>query len=189
MNSVINASNMLDGSGLSTANYDATLIGWDSQTLQSNVTLGAYGLHYCQGGTARNNIISGDNWTFSGDSKDCSATVETEAVTSIDSTTATGNGKILTTNGEDPERFIQWGTTSGTYTNECSAGPGGVGTYSCVLTGLTPNTTYYIRAKATTSTGTNYGSEMSFTTTSISVGGNLFRIRGNIKFRGSVRFK
>ena len=35
---------MLDGTALSNANYDATLGGWDSQTLQSGVKLGAIGL-------------------------------------------------------------------------------------------------------------------------------------------------
>ena len=35
---------MLDGTALSNANYDATLYGWDSQTLQSGVKLGAIGL-------------------------------------------------------------------------------------------------------------------------------------------------
>ena len=35
---------MLDGTALSNANYDATLYGWDSQTLQSGVKFGAIGL-------------------------------------------------------------------------------------------------------------------------------------------------
>lgn len=44
----------------------------------------------------------------------------------------------------------------------------GVNTYGSVftvqLTGLAPSTTFYIRAYATTSTGTMYGNELSFTT-------------------------
>jgi surface protein len=41
---VTSMENMLDNSALSTANYDATLIGWVSQPVQSGVKLGAIGL-------------------------------------------------------------------------------------------------------------------------------------------------
>ena len=39
-----------------------------------------------------------------------------------------------------------------------------VNTYNSVITGLLPATTYYVRAYATNSDGTGYGSELSFTT-------------------------
>ncbi|MEM6815348.1 MAG: BspA family leucine-rich repeat surface protein [Bacteroidota bacterium] len=54
---VINMGRMLHESGLSTANYDSLLIGWSGQALKSNVTLGASGLTYCKGDTARQHII------------------------------------------------------------------------------------------------------------------------------------
>ena len=38
---------MLDGSAISTANYDAILQGWAAQTVQNNINLGAGGLFYC----------------------------------------------------------------------------------------------------------------------------------------------
>ncbi len=82
----------------------------------------------------------------------------------ISDTTATGNGNISNTGSENPERFIEWGTASGSYTNSCTAGVGGVGDYSCQLTSLTPNTQYYLRAYATNSAGTTHGNETSFTT-------------------------
>ncbi len=93
-----------------------------------------------------------------------SPTVTTNSTTSITSIGATGNGNITNTGGNNPERFIQWGTTSGIYTSECTAGTGGTGTYSCAMNSLTPETTYYYRAKATNSGGTSYGDESSFTT-------------------------
>ena len=55
------------GVGISTANYDATLIGWDSQVLTSTVTADFGTSTYTLGGggeTARTNIISGDSWTI-----------------------------------------------------------------------------------------------------------------------------
>ncbi|XLQ20147.1 MAG: LVIVD repeat-containing protein [Candidatus Moraniibacteriota bacterium] len=94
-------------------------------------------------------------------------TTTTNSTIDITETIATGNGNITNTGGEDPERFIEWGTISGTYTNECTAGTGGTGIYSCDITGLTGNTTYYVRSKATNSEGTSYGSETNFTTTAV----------------------
>jgi hypothetical protein len=38
------------------------------------------------------------------------------------------------------------------------------------LTGLTPSTTYYVRAYATNSVGTAYGNEVTFTTTPLAIG-------------------
>ncbi|MFA5942801.1 MAG: hypothetical protein WC798_04025, partial [Candidatus Paceibacterota bacterium] len=89
-------------------------------------------------------------------------TVTTVAASDINPTAAQGNGNITSTNGENPTRYIEWGTTSGIYTDSCSAGTGSTGAYSCNITNLTPDTTYYYRAKATNSAGTSYGSELSF---------------------------
>src|SRR5690606_14942977 len=44
---VTDMDHMLDNSGLSDANYDATLIGWAAQSVQSGVPLGADGHSYC----------------------------------------------------------------------------------------------------------------------------------------------
>jgi surface protein len=192
VDNITNMSGMFIGSALSTANYDSILIGWNNRpSLQNNVTLDSPA-HYCTSDTQRTNIISTYSWTINDAGKQCSApTVSTGEVTGIDSTTATGNGNITNTGGENPERFIEWGTTSGTYTNECSAGIGGTGTYSCVISGLTSNTTYYLRAKAINTTGgTSYGSELSFTTEgSTSPSSQQIKIRGFNKFRGYIKVK
>jgi len=64
--SVTDMSNMLTDVGLSVANYDALLIGWSTQTLQSNIMLDANSLKYCSlnAQTARANIISTYNWSI-----------------------------------------------------------------------------------------------------------------------------
>lgn len=48
--------------------------------------------------------------------------------------------------------------------------------YQCALTGLSPNTTYYVRAFATNHEGTAYGNQVSFTTapTVTDIDGNVF---------------
>lgn len=55
------------------------------------------------------------------------------------------------------------------------------GSFESTIEGLTPNTTYYVRAYATNRTGTYYGNELSFTTLdSISGCGTITDADGNI---------
>ncbi|TAE13926.1 MAG: BspA family leucine-rich repeat surface protein [Bacteroidetes bacterium] len=65
---VTNMNAMLDNCGMSTANYDATLIGWSTQSVRTNVTLGALGRTYCIS-VAQRAILDNtpNNWTFSND--------------------------------------------------------------------------------------------------------------------------
>ena len=71
VSNVFSMIHMLTNSGLSTQNYDNTLIGWASQSLQSEVRFGAEGLHYCLGETARTTLISTYDWDITGDTYDC----------------------------------------------------------------------------------------------------------------------
>ena len=61
---VTNAADMFGGVTLSTANYDALLIGWNAQNLQPNVPFSGGNSNYCAGEIPRNNMISTDNWTI-----------------------------------------------------------------------------------------------------------------------------
>src|SRR6185437_3937050 len=67
-----NMDNFLEGCGMSTTNYDATLIGWNASN-QNPVatTFGAAGLKYCNGAAARANLIAKANLTPQGDILDC----------------------------------------------------------------------------------------------------------------------
>ena len=94
-------------------------------------------------------------------------TVVTEDVTNKTATSATLNGSVTSSDTENKitAKGFCWGTEpeltiEGTHTNDGS----GTGTYSSNLTNLTENTTYYVRAYATTKLGTAYGEEKSFTT-------------------------
>ncbi len=96
------------------------------------------------------------------------ATVTTQAVTGKTSTTATGNGNITNLGAPNPTAHgVCWNTggsptTAESYTDEGAAGT--TGAFISSITSLSPNTTYYVRAYATNTAGTSYGSEVSFTT-------------------------
>ena len=94
------------------------------------------------------------------------SSISTRAVSDITVASAMGNGRVTASGGENPERFIQWGTQSGVYTHECSAGVGGTGYYACAMSDLAVNTKYYVRAKTVNSIGVSYGAETSFSTLS-----------------------
>ena len=64
LSNVANMNAMLNNSGISTANYDAILQGWASQTVQNNVILGAVGLFYCNAEAERQSLIDNFGWTF-----------------------------------------------------------------------------------------------------------------------------
>jgi hypothetical protein len=98
-------------------------------------------------------------------------TVTVQAVTSVDTTLATGNGNITNLNlgGNCTVRGFVYDTDSGTvfgdYAYEAhDTGTYGTGAYTKALTSLTANTTYYIRAYATNSGGTSLSTETTFHT-------------------------
>jgi len=77
VSNVEDMSGMLDLSGLSNANYDATLIGWSQLgSLQNDVVLGAFEKEYCLSEFARQSIIDNYGWIIndSGKSEDCDIT-------------------------------------------------------------------------------------------------------------------
>ena len=75
---VTNMSFMFEGAELSTANYDATLIGWATRgtnggTLKEGVTFSGGSSNYCNGLGARNYLINTYGWTIRDAGLDCSS--------------------------------------------------------------------------------------------------------------------
>ena len=96
------------------------------------------------------------------------AVLTTTAVSSVTLSTAISGGTI-TYQGESAitARGICWSTSQNpTIANSFTTNGTGVGTFTSNLTGLTAGTTYYVRAYATNASGTSYGNEVSFTTSS-----------------------
>ena len=111
-----------------------------------------------------NRIGYGSEVTFT--TQDEAPTVVTGEVTDITEHSATVAGNVTSDGGyEVTERGICWSmnpnpTIEG---NHLSNGTG-TGAFTVNLTNLTANTQFYIRAYATNSAGTAYGSEVTFTT-------------------------
>lgn len=96
-------------------------------------------------------------------------TLTTEAASNITTSTATTGGNITSNGGaEVTARGVCWALTaqplvSGTHTSDSQ----GDGSFISSLTGLTPGTTYYVRAYAVNKAGTAYGDEISFATAAL----------------------
>lgn len=94
------------------------------------------------------------------------ATVLTDEIIDIGLTTATGGGNVTDDGGaEVTARGVCWDVTTDPTTADSKTTNGtGLGTFTSSITGLTQNTTYFVRAYATNSVGTAYGNEVTFET-------------------------
>lgn len=158
-------------SSIPTINNNKTEDGSGTGSFTSNIT----GLQPCMTyhvrayatnleGTAYGNDIS---FTTAG----AIPAITTAAVTGITRTTATSGGNISSDGCTTiTARGVCWSTgtnptTAGAHTTDGS----GPGSFTSNLTGLTPNTTYHLRAYITTGQGTAYGNSLQFNTLSIAV--------------------
>ena len=93
----------------------------------------------------------------------------TSAATSVTSVSAVCGGNISTDGGAAiTVRGVCWSTSQNpTITDNKTNNGTGTGSYISAITGLTPGITYYIRAYATNSIGTAYGSQVTITASSV----------------------
>ena len=92
--------------------------------------------------------------------------VKTHAVSEIAATSAVGGGEVVEDGRADvTERGVCWSTIENpTVADAHSVDGAGLGSFVSNITGLTPNTAYYVRAYATNSEGTSYGEQVNFMT-------------------------
>ena len=98
-------------------------------------------------------------------------TVATHSVTYITTTTATCGGNVIADGGSTvTARGVCWSTSQNPTVNGSHTSNGtGTGNFTSSITGLSPNTTYYVRAYATNSAGTSYGEQRNFTTSGVNL--------------------
>ena len=93
-------------------------------------------------------------------------TITTSTITQITETSAVAGGNITNDGGaEIQERGVVYSTTEypTTSNNKVQSGKG-TGSFTCNLTNLSDETTYYVRAYAINKKGTAYGEQVSFKT-------------------------
>ena len=92
--------------------------------------------------------------------------VTTNDVTDITINSAKCGGNVTSDGGANvTARGVCWSTSQyPTISNSHTTDGNGTGNFTSNITGLTANTTYYVRAYATNEKGTSYGEQRSFTT-------------------------
>ena len=130
------ADHMFDGATLSTANYDALLIGWNAQNLLANLDFHGGNSQFCAGEAARNTMTSTDNWTIVDAGLGCPSP---DFVTTWQTTTANESITIPTT-GPGYNYTVDWGdgSTPTTETGDATHTYAAAGTYTVSITGDFP---------------------------------------------------
>lgn len=114
-------------------------------------------------------IAYGAQKTFTTSSPINVPTVTTNQVTNITQNSATCGGNVVNNGGATvTARGVCWSNTNSlpTISNSHTTNGSGTGTFTSSIIGLSPETTYYVRAYATNSAGTGYGALRTFTTNS-----------------------
>ena len=116
-------------------------------------------------------------------------TLSTSTISSISTTSASSGGNITNDGGTAvTARGLVWSASSNTPTTSSYDGittnGTGTGAFTQTVNALCPGTTYYVRAYATNSVGTSYGSVQSFTT--IASAGDVWVQKANFGGTGRV---
>ena len=160
-NPTINDSHTNDGTG--TGSYTSNIT-----NLIENTTYYVRAYATNEVGTAY-----GEQKIFTAGSDITAPTVTTNDVSSVTSNSAVCGGNVTDNGGGIiTARGICYGTSQNPTINDAHTSDGdGTGMFISNLTGLTENTTYYVRAYAINEAGTAYGEQKSFTTLSGGGGG------------------
>jgi len=121
--------------------------------------------------------------------------VSTDAPSATGTTTGKGGGNVTNDGGAAiTARGVCWNTSPNpTVANSKTTDGTGTGTFESSITGLLANTTYHVRAYATNSVGTSYGSDLVFTTDPVTVSDNdgntynVIRIDGQVWMKENLR--
>ncbi|MFH0733043.1 MAG: T9SS type A sorting domain-containing protein [bacterium] len=144
-----------------TVSFDGT--DFDLDINDFNITVAAAEL-------TSNILLNSNNLMVTATIETAPAVTTNDAITTNGITTATWGGEVIATGGEAVlQKGLVWNTTAvPTIDNFKTSEGAGIGSITGEMTGLTANTTYYVRAYSTNSVGTNYGTEYNFTTNGLS---------------------
>ena len=99
------------------------------------------------------------------DTEEGLAEVTTRSVDNITHDSARSGGTVADEGGSPvTQRGVCWSTSQYPTTIDCTSDGSGTGSFTSILSNLQPETRYYVRAYATNSAGTSYGSQREFAT-------------------------
>ena len=187
-NTTINDPHTSDGNG--TGNFTSSITG-----LAANTTYYVRAYATNEAGTAY-----GDLKIFTTQHAITIPIVTTNEVIEITQTSATSGGNVISEGyGNVSAKGVCWSTSENpTISDSHTTDGSSTGTYTSSITGLTANTTYYVRAYATNEVGTGYGNQVTFTTWppvptgainglfSISATQRVWFSQGNLQYIGSA---
>jgi|GEM_PF-756643 len=140
-----------------------TTANWDFRGETTNGTNDIWNM-----GNSRNSGYPYLDWQYPSDPVIDLATITTTAISGITTSSASTGGTVFDneSGAEVTVRGICWGITDNPTisTSDTTIEGSDVGTFISSLTGLTPLTTYHVRAYGMNLAGTAYGSDVSFTT-------------------------
>ena len=141
-----------EGSGV--GSFSATMTGLNWSTTY----------YYRAYAVTASSTVYGEQQSFT--TRDGIPTLTTTDVTNITAISATSGGNITDNGGLNiMARGVCWSTSPNPTVSDSHTTNGtGTGSFTSSITGLEISTTYYVRAYATTSAGTGYGEQVSFTT-------------------------
>ncbi len=140
---------------------------WSATENNSNIAWSRY-LFYNSGGIFRTSYSKENGFSVRCLKDPVTSVITTSPVSSITANSAQSGGNI-TYDGGSPitVRGLCWNSSGDPTTADNKTEEGsGTGEFTSTMTGLQPNTTYYVRAYASSDSGTSYGETLTFTTLS-----------------------
>lgn len=139
------------------AGYTNTSVSKTISGLLSNATY-----HFRVVGHNDAGISSGNNMFFT--TKGVLPTVITQNINSIQGNSAIGGGEVIDQGSDEvTARGVCWSESPAPTTNDsCTIDDSGPGAFQSLISNLSTNTSYYVRAYATNTLGTSYGPEQTF---------------------------
>ncbi len=158
-----------------------TTNGPGSGTYVSNIAGLTGNTRYYVRAYATNSVGTGYGQEISFTSGPLMPTLTTTNPVATGKTTARSGGNITNDGGSAvTARGVCWNTTANpTIANNKTTNGTGTGAFTSSLTGLAPNTLYHVRAYATNSVGTAYGTDKTFTTDPVTItdfDGNVYNV-------------
>lgn len=153
------------GAWVQLATYTSNIATWTQETITLPSPSTDYYLNF-EGNAKYGYGICVDDINIAGSASSPVVTTTTPSI--ITSSTASSGGNVTSAGSSSvTARGVCWSTAANPIVTDSHTSDGtGTGSFSSSITGLLPNTLYHVRAYATNSVGTAYGSDLQFTTSS-----------------------